>query len=79
VWTCTDMGQLDSAVVYGRRAEALLPHLETDQELIRIILTGLGIAHWFRGDGRQAIFQACDANVYLEKAEAFVRRHRLTT
>jgi hypothetical protein len=26
-----------------------------------------------------AIFQACDANVYLEKAEAFVRRHRLTT
>jgi hypothetical protein len=44
---------LDSAVAYGRRAEALLPHLETDQELIRIILTGLGIAHWFRGDGRQ--------------------------
>jgi hypothetical protein len=26
-----------------------------------------------------AIFQACDANVYLEKAEAFVRRHGLTT
>ena len=53
VWTCTDMGRLDSAVAYGRRAEALLPHLEMDQELIRIILTGLGIAHWFRGDGRQ--------------------------
>ena len=53
VWTCTDMGMLDKAVAYGRRAEALLPHLEMDQELIRIILTGLGIAHWFRGDGRQ--------------------------
>jgi hypothetical protein len=26
-----------------------------------------------------AIFQACDANVYLEKAKAFTRRHRLTT
>jgi class 3 adenylate cyclase/tetratricopeptide (TPR) repeat protein len=52
VWTCTDMGLLDKAVAYGRRAEALLPHLEMDQELIRIILTGLGIAHWFRGDGR---------------------------
>jgi hypothetical protein len=25
-----------------------------------------------------AIFQSCDANVYLEKAEAFVRKHRLT-
>jgi class 3 adenylate cyclase/tetratricopeptide (TPR) repeat protein len=53
VWTCTDMGMLDKAVAYGRRAEALLPHLEMDQELIRIILTGLGIAHWFRGDGHQ--------------------------
>jgi hypothetical protein len=26
-----------------------------------------------------AIFQACDANVYLEKAQVFVRRHRLST
>jgi tetratricopeptide (TPR) repeat protein len=53
VWTCTDMGMLGEAVTYGRRAEALLPYLEMDQELIRIILTGLGIAHWFRGDGHQ--------------------------
>jgi len=50
VWTCTDMGQLDEALAYGRRAEALLPYLETDQELIRIILTGSGIARWFRGE-----------------------------
>lgn len=53
IWTCTDLGMLDKAVAYGRRAEALLPHLEIDQELVRIILTGMGIAHWFRGDGHQ--------------------------
>jgi tetratricopeptide (TPR) repeat protein len=53
VWTCTDMGRLDQAVGYGRRAEALLVHMEQDQELIRIILTGSGIAHWFRGAGNQ--------------------------
>jgi len=50
VWTCTDMGHLDKALHFGRRAEALLPKLEADQELIRIILTGTGIARWFRGD-----------------------------
>ncbi|MGD9332014.1 MAG: adenylate/guanylate cyclase domain-containing protein, partial [Desulfobacterales bacterium] len=53
VWTCTDMGRLAQAIGFGRRAEALLAYLETDQELIRIILTGMGIAHWFCGDGLQ--------------------------
>jgi len=53
VWTCTDMGLLEKAEVYGRRAEALLAHMETDQELIRIILTGTGIALWFRGAAKQ--------------------------
>ncbi len=53
VWTCTDLGRLDDAIDHGRRAEALMAHLESDQELIRIILTGLGIAHWFRGAAGQ--------------------------
>jgi len=53
VWTCTDLGQLDQAVRYGRRAETLISRLDQDQELIRIVLTGSGIAHWFCGSGHQ--------------------------
>ncbi len=50
IWTCTDLGRLDEAVVYGLKARELLEKLRPDQELVRINLTGLGIAYWFRGE-----------------------------
>ncbi len=50
IWTCTDLGRLDEAVEYGLQARALLEKLRPDQELVRINLTGLGVAYWFRGE-----------------------------
>jgi class 3 adenylate cyclase/tetratricopeptide (TPR) repeat protein len=50
IWTCTDLGRLDEAVAYGLKARRRLADLKPDQELIRINLTGLAIAYWFRGE-----------------------------
>jgi tetratricopeptide (TPR) repeat protein len=52
IWTCTDLGRLEEAIEYGAKAREACRGLETDQELLRINLTGLGVAHWFRGESR---------------------------
>ncbi len=62
IWTYTDLGRLDEALTYAAKAEessrlfdAEDPEwsFEMDQDLIRFVLTGTAIAHWFRGDCRQ--------------------------
>lgn len=52
IWTCTDLGRLEEAVIHGREAAAVRQGLEPDAELLRINLTGLAVAHWFRGESR---------------------------
>lgn len=56
------MGRLDEALVFATKAEAA-SHIfesedpswsfEMDQDLVRFVLTGTAIAHWFKGDCRQ--------------------------
>ncbi|WP_155319866.1 adenylate/guanylate cyclase domain-containing protein [Desulfosarcina alkanivorans] len=62
IWTCTDLGRLDEALVFAGKAEAASRFFEsedsswffeTGQNLVRFVLTGTAIAHWFRGDCRQ--------------------------
>lgn len=62
IWTCTDLGRLDEAVAFAARAEEASRFFESedaswffkmDQDLVRFVLTGAAIAHWFRGDCRQ--------------------------
>ena len=50
VWTCEDMGLLDEAVAYGKRAHELIDSVHPDGDLVRFTLNGLGIVHYFRGD-----------------------------
>lgn len=57
-WTCTDLGKLDDAISYGRQAQKSISliqgkesaEVELDQELVRFNMTGMAIAHWFRGE-----------------------------
>jgi class 3 adenylate cyclase/tetratricopeptide (TPR) repeat protein len=62
IWTCTDLGRLDEALVFAARAEEASRFFETedpkwsfelDQDLVRFVLTGTAIAQWFKGDCRQ--------------------------
>ncbi|HSO18730.1 MAG TPA: hypothetical protein VLT88_04695, partial [Desulfosarcina sp.] len=62
IWTCTDMGRLDEAIDFASEAEAASRvfasedatwSFETDQDLVRFVLSGAAIAHWFKGDCRQ--------------------------
>lgn len=49
-WTCTDLGRMNEALVYGRQAATVADRIKTDHELIRFNLTGMGLLHFFSGD-----------------------------
>jgi tetratricopeptide (TPR) repeat protein len=62
IWTCTDLGRLDDALVFAAKAEEASRFFESedpkwsfemDQDLVRFVLTGTAIAQWFKGDCRQ--------------------------
>lgn len=62
IWTCTDLGRLDEAIVFAGKAERASRFFESedpswsfemDQNLVRFVLTGTAITCWFRGDCRQ--------------------------
>ncbi len=48
-YVCADLGLLNDAVMYGRRARVLAERLSADRDLFAIALTGLGHAYWFKG------------------------------
>jgi class 3 adenylate cyclase/tetratricopeptide (TPR) repeat protein len=43
-WTCTDLGRMEEALAFGRQADEIARRIETDNELIRFNLTGMGVA-----------------------------------
>jgi class 3 adenylate cyclase len=49
-WTCTDLGRMDEALVYGRQAAKMANRIKSDHELVRFNLTGMGLLHFFSGD-----------------------------
>lgn len=49
-WTCTDLGWIDEALVFGQQAARVAERIQTDHELIRFNLTGMGLLHFFSGD-----------------------------
>ncbi|MCJ7683034.1 MAG: AAA family ATPase, partial [Desulfobacteraceae bacterium] len=53
-WTCADLGLLDEAVMYGKRAQALIESRQSDGEFVRFTLAGLGVTYYFRGDCAEA-------------------------
>jgi class 3 adenylate cyclase/tetratricopeptide (TPR) repeat protein len=54
-WTCAASGLLDEAIVYAKRAQEILTFCESDRELFRFSIVGMGMAYWFRGEGTRAI------------------------
>ena len=53
-FTCSDMGLLDDAVAFGKRAVDISRLFEPDHELSRYAWVGMGMARYFRGESRKA-------------------------
>ena len=77
IWTCTDMGRLDEALVFAAKAEEASRLFESedpswsfemDQDLVRFVLTGSAIAQWFKGDCHQCRQLGDRLLAYGEKA-----------
>jgi len=77
IWTCTDMGRLDEALVFAARAEEASRLFESedpswsfemDQDLVRFVLTGTAVAQWFKGDCHQCRQLGDRLLAYGEKA-----------
>jgi class 3 adenylate cyclase/tetratricopeptide (TPR) repeat protein len=77
IWTCTDLGRLDEALDFAGKAETASRFFEsedpswsfdTDQDLVRFVLTGTAIAYWFKGDCRQCHQLGDRLLAYGEKA-----------
>jgi class 3 adenylate cyclase/tetratricopeptide (TPR) repeat protein len=78
IWTCTDLGRLDEAVVFAAKAETASRFFESedpswsfemDQNLVRFVLTGTAITYWFKGDCRQCRKLGDRLLAYGENAE----------
>ncbi len=49
-WTCTDLGRMDEALEFGRQAARVADRIQSDHELIRFNLTGMGLLHFYSGN-----------------------------
>jgi class 3 adenylate cyclase/tetratricopeptide (TPR) repeat protein len=54
-WTCTDLGLLDEAIIYGERAQKISILFADDAYLHYNSKAATGYAYWRSGDGRKAI------------------------
>ena len=48
-WTCGDLGLLDEALIYAKRAQKISKVYKRDKELFRFTMVGMGWAYVFRG------------------------------
>jgi class 3 adenylate cyclase/tetratricopeptide (TPR) repeat protein len=53
--TCADLGHLDEAIVYGKRAEEICAQFKADHDLYRFTMAGIALAYYFRGDSQKAV------------------------
>ncbi|MGM0663145.1 MAG: adenylate/guanylate cyclase domain-containing protein [Thermodesulfobacteriota bacterium] len=56
-WNCSARGLLDDAIDFGKRAHDISNEMksDSDKDLFRFSLTGMGLAYWFRGEVKRAI------------------------
>ncbi len=51
-WTCAELGFLDEAIHFGKRAQEISRLFESDHFLYFISLSAMGQAYWHRGEAR---------------------------
>jgi len=51
--TCSDLGLLDEAIIFGKRAQEMSDLLESDQLFFQFSMVGMGLAYYFRGERKK--------------------------
>ena len=54
-WTCSELGSLEEAILYGERAQKISKHIPSDQYLFFKSLGGIGYACFYKGDRKRAL------------------------
>jgi class 3 adenylate cyclase/tetratricopeptide (TPR) repeat protein len=54
-WTCTELGLLDEAILFGKRAQEISKIFESDHYIYFISLSGMGFAHFCKGEVKRAL------------------------
>jgi len=54
-WTCSEMGSLEEAILYGERAQKISKHIPSDHYLFFKSLGGIGYACFYKGDRKRAL------------------------
>lgn len=54
-WTCGDLGLLDEALIYAKRAQKISEVYKRDKELFRFTFVGMGWTHVFRGENKKVV------------------------
>jgi tetratricopeptide (TPR) repeat protein len=52
-WTCADLGFLDKALAFGKKAQEICLLPKPDLNLYRSSLWGMGLTYYFRGEGSE--------------------------
>ena len=54
-WTCAELGLLDEAILFGKRAQEISKIFESDHYIYFISLGGMGFAHFCKGEVKRAL------------------------
>jgi len=54
-WTCSELGSLEEAILYGERAQKISKHIPSDQYLFFKSLGGIGYTCFYKGDRKRAL------------------------
>lgn len=55
IWTCAELGLLDEALEFGKRAQKAAEAFPSDRYLFLKSLGGIGFTYYFRGEGKNAL------------------------
>ncbi|UCD79365.1 MAG: hypothetical protein JSW26_28870, partial [Desulfobacterales bacterium] len=71
-WTCADMGLLEEAIIFGKKAQEVYRIRELDQYLYFKSLGGMGYTYWLRGE-RKKVFEIGKAMVEFGQRYSNIR------
>jgi class 3 adenylate cyclase len=71
-WVCAELGRLDEAITYGKRAREIARHFPSDQYLNFKPVAGMAWTYWFKGEAKK-VFEYGKTNLRYGKKHSNVR------
>jgi class 3 adenylate cyclase len=71
-WVCAELGRLDEAITYGKRAREIARYFPSDQYLNFKPVAGIAFTYWTKGEAKKA-FEYGKTNLHYGKKHSNVR------